>query len=136
MSLFKRIMTAATGSSLPVKSSQGTGFISNILPVADATNANLTLTVAQMAGGMVQFTGFSAGRTVTTPTAAQILAAAPDMDVNDSFSFIVSVVPAYALTWAAGVGVTLAGSATVEASTFSIVTVVKTSATTVTWNVA
>ena len=134
--LFKRILTAASGSSLPQTSTAGMGFFANIKPKVDATNANLTMTVADMAGGMVQYSSFAAGRTVTTPTAALILAACPDMDVGDSFSFIVSVVPAFALTWAAGTGVTLEGSATVEASTWTIVTVTKTSSTTVTWNVA
>lgn len=136
MSLFKQVMTAATGSSLPRKGGPGEGLFASIRPVQVATDAAVTMTVDQMAGGMVQYTGFAAGRVVTTPTAALILAACPDMSIGDSFSFIVSVVPAFAATFAAGVGVTLQGSASVEASTFSIITVTKTSATTVTWNVA
>jgi hypothetical protein len=58
------------------------------------------------------------------------------MDIGDSFSIIVSVVPAFAGTWTAGVGVTLSGRATTPASSWSIVTVTKTAAATVTWNVS
>jgi hypothetical protein len=113
----------------------GVGILANPIVSTIATNADLTLTVAQMAGGIVQFTSFSAGRAVTTPTAALILAAATDMDIGDSFVIMVSCVAAFAATWAAGVGVTLAGRATTPASDCTMVVVTKTSATTVTWTV-
>jgi hypothetical protein len=57
------------------------------------------------------------------------------MDIGDSFQLIVSIVPAFAGTWTAGAGVTLTGRATTPASSWSIVTVTKLSATTVSWNV-
>lgn len=133
--LFNRILTADAGS-LPMPSRQGSGLFANIAPSIVATDANQTMTVAQMSGGMVQYSSFSAGRTVTTPTAALIAAAAPNMDVGDSFSFIVSAVAAFAVTWAAGAGVTLAGRATTPASSWSIVTVIRTGAATFTWNVS
>ena len=102
-------------------------------PTAIATDANLTLTIDNIAGGAVQFTGFSAGRTITTPTAIQLAAAAPDMDIGDSIILIVSVIPAFAATWAAGVGITLAGRATVAASSWNLVQIVKTGAAAFTW---
>jgi len=100
-----------------------------------SADANRTLTVADIAGGIVQFTGFTAGRTLTTDTAANILAANAWMDIGDSFEILVSCVAAFAGTWAAGTGVTLAGRATTPASSYSVVVVSKTSATTVTWTV-
>ena len=135
MSLFTRFLTAP-GTNIPAVSRAGEGLMANLNPTIVATDAAVTMTVAQMAGGMVQYSSFSAGRVITTPTAALILAAAPDMDIGDSFSFIVSVVPAFAGTWAAGTGVTLVGRATTPASSWSIVTVTKLSATTVRWLVS
>lgn len=132
--LFQRALIAGQNS-LPMPMRQGTGLMGNMDISTIATDANLTLTVAQMGGGAVQFTSFSAGRTVTTPTAALILAAAPDMDIGDTFTLLVSCVAAFAATWAAGTGVTLAGRATTPASSYSVVVVKKTSATTVTWTV-
>lgn len=135
MGLFTRFLTAP-GSNIPAVSRAGDGLMANLNPAIVATDAAVTMTVAQMAGGMVQYSSFSAGRVITTPTAALILAAAPDMDIGDSFSFIVSVVPGFAGTWAAGTGVTLAGRATTPASSWSVVTVTKLSATTVRWLVS
>ena len=99
---------------------------------ADAVD---TITVAKIAGGVVQYTGFSAGRALTTDTAANILAAYPALDVGDSISLVVSITTAFAGTYAAGAGVTLAGRATTPASSYSLIYITKTSATTVTWTV-
>jgi hypothetical protein len=112
---------------------QGDGMLSHFSPAVVATDANATMTVTQMAGGFVQYTGFTAGRTITTPTAALFLAANPDMDIGDSYAFIVSTVNAFAVTWAAGTGVTIAGRTTVPASSYSIVVVTRTGASTVEW---
>lgn len=100
-----------------------------------ATDANQVLTAAQIAGGLVRFSGFTAGRQVTTDTAAAILAANPWMDIGDSFEVDVSVTPAFAATWAAGAGVTLAGRATTPASSWSKVVVTRSGAATVLWTV-
>lgn len=134
MGLFSRWLTAP-GTNIPVVSRAGQGLMAALNKTSIATDTALTLTVAQMAGGYIQYTGFSAGRALTTPTAALILAATPDMDIGDSFSFVVSIVTAFAGTWTAGVGVTLSGRATTPASSWSIVTVTKLTATTVEWNV-
>ena len=100
-----------------------------------ATDAALTLTAAQIAGGLVQFSSFSAGRVVTTDTAANILAANPWMDIGDSFEVDVSCLAAFAATWGAGAGVTLAGRATTPASSSTKTIWTKTSATTMTMTV-
>jgi hypothetical protein len=104
-------------------------------PSVIAADANDTLTVDKIHAGVVQYTGFSAGRTVTTDTAAAIIAAFPDLDIGDSFIIIVSTQNAFAITWAAGAGVTLSGRATTPASTFSVIVVTKTGAATIGWRV-
>ena len=133
--LFKRVNYTAMNAAVPSKSAQGTGMFANIKLTSKTTNADHTLTVDEMAGGAVYYSALSAGRTVTTPTAALILAAATDMDIGDTFSFIVSIQDAFAITWSAGTDVTLAGRATTPASSWSWILVEKTSATTVTWTV-
>lgn len=132
--LFKRIM-AADHSGLPQVSRQGMGMVENIAVVEKTTNADHTITVAEMSGGCIYYSALSAGRSVTTPTAALILAEAPDMDIGDSFSFRVAIQDAFAITWVAGDSVTLAGRATTAASSSSTIVVTKTSATAVTWYV-
>jgi hypothetical protein len=97
-----------------------------------AADANATLSVATISGGLVQFTGFTAGRTLTTDTAANILAANPWMDIGDSFEVVVSITTAFAGTLAAGTGITLAGLQTVPASGSRTLLITKTSATAVT----
>ncbi len=133
--LFKRVQYTAGGQEIPGKSSVGTGLIGNVSITSKTTDANHTITVAEMAGGVIYYSALSAGRTVTTPTAALILDAAPDMDIGDTFMLIVSIQDAFAIAWAAGAGVTLDGRATTPASSNSIIVVEKTSATTVKWTV-
>lgn len=98
-----------------------------------ATDANGTLTMATIAGGGVIFSGQTAGRSLTTDTAANILAQLPNMDIGDSVLIKVSVAVAFAITWVAGTAVTLAGKATAAASSYSEVLITKTGAATVTW---
>lgn len=133
--LFKRVPVISMFGGLPARSRQSIGEVANIEVATVATDANMPMTVEQMAGGAVMYSGLTAGRQVTTPTAALILAAATDMDVGDSFAFTVSCTPAFAVTWVAGTGVTLAGRATTPASSSSYIVVTKTSATAVTWTV-
>lgn len=133
---FKRLMLASAGSSLPTNSRQGDGILNAVSRVAIAADANAVLTVEQISSGYVQFTGFTAGRTITPPTAALILAAFPDMDVGDTFQFMVSCVAAFAGTWQVATGLTLSGRATTPASSWSMITITKLTATTVELNVS
>ena len=129
---FKRAMIQDSG--LTRYARAGDGIFANCAITTITADAADTVTVAKLAGGIVQYTGFTAGRVLTTDTAAAILAAYPEMDISDMLMFKVSVVPAFAGTWAAGTGVTIAGKTTVPASTEVSVCIIKTSATTVTWN--
>lgn len=135
MSLFLRPLVTDKGS-LPRPMRSGDGFLGNLQKTEKTTNADHTITVAEMSTGLLYYSALSAGRSVTTPTAALILAAATDMDVGDSFSLVVSIQDAFAITWVAGVGVTLTGRATTPASSFSIIVVTKLSSTTVEWFVS
>lgn len=133
MGFLRTIVQSASRLASPLRA--GDGILANLRVESIATDANVVLTMAQLSGGAINYTGFSAGRTLTTPTAVLFLAAFPDMDIGDSFSFLVSIQDAFAGTWVAGTGVTLAGRATTPASSWSWVVVEKTSATTVTWTV-
>lgn len=134
MGFVRTLVNSATRLASPMRA--GDGLLANVAVSAVATDAAVTMTVAQMSGGFVQYTGFTAGRAITTPTAALILAAFPDMDIGDTFCLVVSITPAFAGTWTAGVGVTLAGRATTPASSWSFIVVTKLSATTVEWRVS
>ena len=112
----------------------GDGVINPILTEV-ATDAAVTITVAQLATGFINYTSFSAGRNVTTPTAALIIAAFPQLDIGDSIEVVIASEAAFAGTFVAGTDVTLNGKATVAASSHVHVIITKTSATTVTWSV-
>jgi hypothetical protein len=109
--------------------------VANPVLTINAVDANDTMTAAEISTGIMQYTAFTAGRTLTTDTAVNILAANPAMDVSDSLMCKVSIVPAFAGTFVAGTGVTLAGRATCPAASSVDVLITKTSATTVTWTV-
>ena len=130
--LFKRAILD-TGTSMARKMRAGDGLVDNATITETTTNVNHTVTVAEISTGILYYSALSAGRNVTTPTAALILAAAAGMDIGDSFSFRVVIQDAFAITWVAGTGVTLRGRATTAASSSSVITVVKTSDTTVDW---
>ena len=127
---FKRIILQDSGLSRNMR--QGDGWDNPVISTI-ATDAAATITATQVAGGVIQYTGFSAGRVLTTDTAANFAAAFPEMDIGDAIGFTVSIVPAFAGTWAAGAGVTITGRLTCPASTGVTVYLVKTGAATFNW---
>ena len=100
-----------------------------------SADANYTITATDIAGGVLAFTGFTAGRNLTTDTAANIIAAFPQLNVGEAVVLQVGISVAYAGTLVAGTDVTLAGKATVVASGSAFLYFTKTSATTVTLTV-
>lgn len=92
-------------------------------------DANSTITAAAIAGGLVTQVP-TAARTDTTDTAANIAAAFPNMDIGDTFVFMICAKAAFALTIAGGTGVTASGNLTVPASTGKFFLLVKTGAAT------
>jgi hypothetical protein len=134
--MFNRsVLTDGLNGGLPKRASPGDGFMSNAIVTAIASDVNYSLTVQDIAAGAVQFTAWTAGRTLTTPTAAAILAAAPDMNVGDAFFIKISVVPAFVATFAAGAGVTLAGRAAGLVGASCDVIITRTGLATMSWNV-
>lgn len=133
MTAVRTIVQDAAGLSRNARA--GDNILSTRKLTVNSTDANAVLDVATIAGGLVQYTGFSAGRTLTTDTAANIIAANPWMDIGDSFEVTVSISTAFAGTLAAGTGVTLAGLATVAASSRGMLLFTKTGAAAVTCTV-
>lgn len=121
------------GGSLPKVSGPAAGLLSNIQPVEVTADANQTITLSQINAGAVFFTGFTAGRTLTVPTATVLLTAYSDMDVGDAIAMFVSIQDAFAGTWTAAAGVTPRGRATTPASSWSAVCIVRTGAATFDW---
>ena len=125
-------------SKLPEPSRAGQGLIANFLPTNFNAEADATLTVAQIAGGAIlQGLTLTSDVTYTLPTAALILAAFPDMDIGDSFSFYVgnNQAAAFDTIIAVGTGITAVGTnnnLTVAPQSGKIFTLVKTSSTAMT----
>lgn len=130
---FKRTMVSDGGLSRPGRA--GDGMLSHVAISTVTADAAATISAAQIASGAVLYTGFSAGRVLTTDTAVNLAAAFPEMDIGDIIQVKVSIVPAFAGTFAAGAGVTLAGRTTCPASSSVDVYIVRTGAATFTWTV-
>ena len=114
------------------KGRPGFGWLAHLNPASDATDAAATISAAEMAGGLYIRSGITAGRIDTSDTAANILAANPEMDIGDSFILAVSNQSAQSLTLAGGTGVTASGNLVVLTLTCKFVVFTKTSATTMT----
>jgi len=129
---YKRVI-AQDGGNVPAKAGPASGLLANVQPVEVTADTNQTITIQQISAGAVFFTGFSAGRNLTVPTAAVLAAAYGDMDIGDSISMLVSIQDAFAGTWTAAAGVTLRGRATTPASSWSMICIVRTGAATFDW---
>ena len=126
----------SNGGGLPRYARQGDGFLTFLAPAIIAADANATLTSAQVTGsGAIQFTGWTAARVITTPTAAQIIADNSEMDIGDSFILMISVVAAFNATFTAGGGVSLSGRPSILGSTAATVVITRTGAATLDWRV-
>ena len=125
-----RVMIKGAGG-LQKEARPGEAPVSTMLPTLIAADAAATLTVANFSLGCLLFTGLTAGRNLTADTAANYLAAFPQLDIGESIECVVGVSVAFALTLVTAAGVTLRGRATVPASTTCRIFITKTSATTV-----
>ena len=126
--MFVRPMVRQGGMVRPMQA--GDGLLANYVATALTVDAPSTLTVAQLAGGLILRSGASVGRTDTSPTAALIAAAFPDMDIGDSLSLRYSNTSTQTMTLAAGVGVTASGRLAVLTLTALEIIFVKTGAAT------
>ena len=95
----------------------GERLLSQSTLVADATAGASTISVAALLAGITQRTGPGAGYTDTFPSAANLLAAQPDLSIGDSFEYTFRNTVAFAMTAAAGEGVVLGTNVDIAAST-------------------
>ena len=133
--LFKRVLLSETGR-MPRPMRGGDGWVANVAPTNFNAEADATLTLAQLSGGSIlQGLTLTSDVTYTLPTAAAILAAAPEMDIGDSLSFYVgnNQAAAFDVIIAVGAGITAIGTnnnLTVGPQGSKMFTLVKTSSST------
>jgi len=108
----------------------GDGYIANPRAFLMVADANSTITVADIAGGLILRSGATAGRTDTTPTATLLAAALVGMDIGDTYTFKTSVQVAFAITYAGGTGVTASGNLVIAANGYKEFILEKTGAAT------
>lgn len=84
----------------------GEGFMAMPLVITNAAAGNQTISVSQIAAGVARFTGAAGTVTYTTPTAAELAAAFPTMDIGDTYVFSIVNTTAQLATIAGGTGVT------------------------------
>jgi len=111
------------------------GWLAFVAPFIQATDSNQVISAAALSTGLYVRSGMTAGRSDTTDTAVNILAANPEMDVGETFVVAVSVTTAFALTLIAGAGMTAVGAKTIVASGFGFILFTKTGAATMTYQV-
>ena len=78
------------------------------------SDANATLTAAQMIDSGIFTITPTVARTLTTDTAANLVAAMTGYQVGTWFDIVIICLAAYAVTLAGGTGVTIVGSAVVN----------------------
>jgi hypothetical protein len=125
----KRVMVQDAGIVRPARA--GDGALEHNEIITNASAGNQTITIPQVLAGVALFTGAAGAVAYTTPTAADIIAALPELDIGDTYTFRLCNTAAQTATITAGTGVTLAGFTTVNAATRTCI-VRKTAATTVT----
>lgn len=134
---FSRVLLAKSGV-IPAPSRAGDGFVAAVAPYVYVAEVDATITVDQLNGGsIVQGTTLTSDCVYTLPTAALMLAAWPEMDIGDTFSFMVTnaQVGAFKVIIAVGTGITAVGAnntLSVPAERSRLFTLTKTSSTAMT----
>jgi len=82
--------------------------------VVGLSDANATLTATQIIDSGIFTITPTVARTLTTDTAANIVAGLPNYQVGTWFEFTIVCLAAFVVTLAAGTGVTIVGSAVVN----------------------
>lgn len=108
----------------------GDGFMANPLITTNASSGAQNITVAQILGGVAQFTGAAGAVAYTLPLATELIAAMPDMDIGDSYMFAVSNTAAQNATITTNTGITLSGNSAVVNASVKFVVLTKTAAAT------
>lgn len=98
------------------KTRAGDGLLTAAQRTVNSGAGAQTISVAQILGGVAVFTGAAGAVTYTSATAADLIAAMPDMDIGDTYMFVLSNTAAQTATIAGGTGVTASGNLTVNAT--------------------
>lgn len=109
---FIRTLVSPDGK-LPQPLRAGDGMLANFSVDIRAAETDETLTLGNIAGGLlIQGTTLTSDVVYTLPTAAIVVAAFDTMDVGDAFSFLVknSQVGAFDVVIAVGAGITAVGA--------------------------
>lgn len=110
---FGRVPFKSRGQGMPQPLAAGDGLVSNFSINNRAAETDETLTVAQVSGGLIQQgTTLTSDVVYTLPTAADLIAAYPGMNVGDAYSFVVTNAQAGAfdVVILEGVGITPVGA--------------------------
>lgn len=132
--MFVRPLVREGGMTRPMNA--GDGLAANFNPAAYAAEADDTLTTSQLAGGFIhQGTTLTSDVVYTLPTSALIVAAFPDMNIGDAYSFVVnnSQAAAFDVVIAVGTGQTAVGAnntLSVPPQSSRVFTLIKTAAAT------
>jgi len=127
---YKRAILSDQG--LNRKARTGDGALMHMSRTNQTTDADSVISVAAILGGLYSRSGTNTNRTDTTDTAANILAAMPEMDIGDTYMFMVSNATANPLVIAGGASVTASGNLTVPTLVSKWFMLTKTSATAMT----
>lgn len=131
MSFVRPIVRRAGSLNSPAR--PGDGWMAMPRRTNTATDSNNTISAAAILGGIYSRSGTNTSRTDTTDTAANILAAMPDMNIGDTYMFMVAnLTGTNPITIAGGDGVTASGNLSVVALTTKWFLLEKTSATAMT----
>lgn len=117
---------------LPRKARAGDGLLTAAKVTTQTTDSNQVISLSAILGGVYVRSGTNTSRTDTTDTAANLIAAMPNMDVGDTYMFIVGNTTASTLVVAGGASVTASGNLSVLTLTSKMFILTKTSATTMT----
>jgi len=127
---FKRAVVSETGLNRNARAGDGT--LMHLRRTNQSTDSNQTISVAAILGGLYSRSGTNTNRTDTTETAANILAAMPEMDIGDTYTFMVSNATANTMVVAGGTNVTASGNLAVPTLQSKFFVLEKTSATAMT----
>lgn len=117
---------------MPRKARGGDGFMMFPRKTSRTTDANSTITVPAILGGLYVRSGTNTNRTDTTATAAAILAEMTEMNVGSVYMFMVANQTANTLVIAGGTDVTASGNLSVLTLTTKWFLLTKASETTMT----
>lgn len=129
--MFSRPIVKSGG--LQQEARPGEGWLAMPKRTNNAVDSNGIITVAAILGGIYTRSGTNTSRTDTTATAADLIAAMPDMGIGDTYMFMVcNLTGTNPITIAGGTDVTASGNLSVVALATKWFLLEKTSATTMT----